>query len=245
MTQQNSLQVVFIEMMGVPGSYDASVYDHFDDKDNEGQWFIKRFGYIDKLRLSSCNVCLGEPLPELDKFDALVLAGSYNSVHDHTDWQQRMRSWLPDVRRRNKPILAVCGSHQLISHSQGASVDKLAGGPFAGTFEVELSSAGKASPLFEGIESEACFHYANGEHVTSMPEGATLLAASSRVPIAALDFGGHCYSTQFHPEGSDQTLGTVWRYKAPELMKNYHAFDKGDQLVENFFKIARKATGIC
>ena len=27
--------VVFVEMMGVPGSYDASVYDHFEDKDKE------------------------------------------------------------------------------------------------------------------------------------------------------------------------------------------------------------------
>ena len=32
-------RVIFIEMMGVPGSYDASVYDHFDDKDDEGAWF--------------------------------------------------------------------------------------------------------------------------------------------------------------------------------------------------------------
>jgi hypothetical protein len=35
-------RVFFIEMMGVPGSYDASVYDHFDDRDDEGQWYVKR-----------------------------------------------------------------------------------------------------------------------------------------------------------------------------------------------------------
>jgi len=32
----------FIEMMGEPGSYDASVYDDFEDKDREGVWFQKR-----------------------------------------------------------------------------------------------------------------------------------------------------------------------------------------------------------
>ncbi len=30
-------RIIFIEMMGVPGSYDASVYDHFEDKDQEGE----------------------------------------------------------------------------------------------------------------------------------------------------------------------------------------------------------------
>ena len=28
-------RIFFIEMMGVPGSFDASVYDHFEDKDQE------------------------------------------------------------------------------------------------------------------------------------------------------------------------------------------------------------------
>ena len=240
MKHRKFLQVVFIEMMGVPGSFDASVYDHFEDKDNEGQWFLRRFDHLEQVSLSTCNVCLGEKLPEIGEFDAIVLAGSYNSVHDNTDWQIEMSAWLPRVRENNIPILAVCGSHQLISYNQGASVEKLTDGPFAGTFSVELTPEGVASPLFEGIDSGDSFHYANGEHVTSVPSGATLLASSSRVPVAALDFGNHCYTTQFHPEGSDQTLGTVWRYKSPELMENYHPLDKGDKLVENFFDIAKE-----
>ena len=97
-----------------------------------------------------------------------------------------------------------------------------------------------AQPLMQGISDDDCFHYANGEHVLGVPEGSVLLASSSRVPVAALDFGDHCYTTQFHPEGSDQTLGTVWRYKASGLMQNYHADDMGDRLVENFFEIVKQ-----
>ena len=40
----NSARIFFIEMMGVPGSFDASVYNHLDDKEDEGAWFVKRFG---------------------------------------------------------------------------------------------------------------------------------------------------------------------------------------------------------
>ena len=236
----NPVRICFIEMMGIPGSFDASVYDHFDDKEDEGRWFVKRYRYLDGFSINTCNVCIGETLPLASEIDGLVLAGSYNSVYDHTDWQQQVRAWLPVMRDNHIPLLGVCGSHQLIAHSQGADVEKLEAGPFAGTFPVQLSDDGKDSPIMRGIRSGDCFHYANGEHVVNIPEGSKLLASSSRVPVAALDFGNHWYTTQFHPEGSDQTLGTVWRFKAPELMDNYHANDQGDKLIENFFEIVRQ-----
>ncbi len=232
-------RIYFIEMMGVPGSYDASVYDHFEDKDLEGLWFVKRYAHVPGITIQTCNVCLGETLPTAEEVDGLVLAGSYNSVHDHTDWQRQMREWLPVMREHRVPILGICGSHQLLAHIDGARVDKVNGGPFAGTFPLQLTEAGKASPLMHDIFDDDSFHYANSEHVLDVPDGSTLLGSSSKVPVAALDFGDHCYSTQFHPEGTDETLGTIWRYKAPELMERYHSRDKGDRLVENFLILAR------
>ena len=57
------------------------------------------------------------------------------------------------------------------------------------------------------------------------------------MPVAALDYGNHCYTTQFHPEGNERTLGTIWQHTAPQLMANYHADEMGDRLVENFLHI--------
>lgn len=90
--------------------------------------------------------------------------------------------------------------------------------------------------------SASRFHYANSEHVVDILAGSTLLASSSQVPVAALDYGDHVYTTQFHPEATDETLGTIWRFKAPELMSRYHVDDKGDRLVENFLELARDFT---
>lgn len=232
-------RIVFIEMMGEPGSYDASVYDHFEDKDQEGLWFVKRYAHVPGISIETCNVCLGEALPAADAVDGLVLAGSYNSVHDHTDWQQAVRAWLSGMRRQRIPMLGICGSHQLLAHAEGANVVAVDGGPFAGTFPVQLTQAGRASPLLRDIADDDCFHYANSEHVTDVPVGSTLLASSSKVPVAVLDFGDHCYTTQFHPEATTETLGTIWRFKAPELMSRYHAREKGDRLVENFLELVR------
>lgn len=230
-------RIFFIEMMGVPGSFDASVYDHLDEKEDEGMWFVKRYREVPGISIESRNVCIGEALPMLDEVDGLVLAGSYNSVHDDTDWQQRVRAWIPQMRAHRVPILGICGSHQLIAQAHGAVVEKLADGPFAGTFPLHLTAAGKASPLLRGIDDQDAFHYANSEHVVGVPPAATLLAHSSKVPVALLDYGDHCYTTQFHPEGSELTLGTIWQHKAPLLMQNYHPRDKGDQLVENFLRL--------
>ena len=235
-----SARIFFIEMMGVPGSYDASVYDHFEDRDDEGQWFVKRYAHIPGIAISTCNVCRGESLPQAAEVDGLVLAGSYNSVHDHTDWQQAVRAWLPVMRQHKIPILGICGSHQLIAHVEGADVVRLAEGPFAGTFPIRLTAAGKSSPIMQSIADDECFHYANSEQVANIPPGSSLLASSSRVPVAALDFGDHCYTTQFHPEATDETLGTIWRHKAPELRLNYHTREKGDQLVENFLLLVKE-----
>ena len=236
-TKYNPKKIVFIEMMGTPGSYDASVYDHFEDKDKEGVWFVKRFSYIPGISIRTCNVCIDEALPDPEDVDGLVLAGSYNSVHDNTDWQIKMREWIPRMRQQQIPILAICGSHQLIAHQQGSAVIKVENGPFAGTFPIRLTNAGKASALMQSISDNDCFQYANSEHVVSVPQGCTLLASSSKVPVAALDYGNHCYSTQFHPEGSCETLSTVWRNSNPQLMANYHSEEKGDQLVENFLNL--------
>ena len=150
-----------------------------------------------------------------------------------------MRAWLPGVIDARIPLLGICGSHQLIAQMAGAAVERVEGGPYAGTFPMSLTDAGRASPLLTGIADGDGFHYANGEHVVEIPPGATLLGSSSKVPVAALDYGGHCYTTQFHPEATEETLGTIWRYKAPKLMRRYHPHDLGDRLVENFLLLVR------
>lgn len=237
MDSSRTKRVYFIEMMGEPGSYDPRVYDDFDLKDEEGRWFIQRFSNVIDADIMLCNVCTGETLPEPESLDGVVLAGSYHSVHDDRPWQRQILQWLPRVRERKVPVLAICGSHQLLSHGSGADVEKLPDGPYAGTFGVSLTPAGQQSPLMKSIGDQAPFQFANSEHVVDIPKGSTLLAASGPVSVAALDFGDHCYSTQFHPEGTHETLSTVWQFSRPELVDRYFEETSGYQLISNFLQI--------
>ncbi len=227
----------FIEMLGVPGSYDASVYDHFEEKYDEGLWFKHRFKRDAQLRIITRNVCINEPLPDPNEVDGLILGGSHNSVHDATTWQTNVRDWLTQMRAHKIPILAVCGSHQLIAHMDGAEIGKVPEGAYAGTFPVSLTEAGQQSLIMRGLENGSHFQFANREQVNTLPPGSTLLASSSTGSISALDFGDHCYSTQFHPERTHDELSTVWRNDHHDLIERYRPESNGERLVNNFLDL--------
>ena len=239
MTEQLS-RIFFIEMMGEPGSYDASVYDDFEDKDQEGLWFIKRYGDLPGISIETRNVCLGEALPDAGEADGIVLAGSYNSVYDQTTWQKATLDWFPKIRASKTPLLGICGSHQLLSYHYGVEVEHVKGGAFAGTMPVSITTEGVNSPLFKSVDPNPTFHFANGEHVINTPTGATLLATCEAVPVAALDFGDHWYTTQFHPEATAKSLSAVWKFKAPELCSHYNDDDAGDLVIINFLNLVRE-----
>ncbi len=236
-TQNQPRRICFVGMLGARGSYDATVYDQFDDKDDEGAWFTARFGDIDGFTLTTCNISHGDPLPDVATLDGIILGGSHNSVHDNTEWQQRLRAWLPQLRAKNIPILAICGSHQLLSQAGGSTVARLADGPYAGTLAVKMTAAGQASALLKSIPEKACFQFGNSQHVADVPDGAVLLASSGRNPVAILDFGNHCYATQFHPECTHDRISTIWQFNSPSLMDAYFTEDNGYKLVANFFDI--------
>lgn len=230
-------RICFVEMLGAPGSYDASLYENIEGKDNEGIWFAKRFGGIDGFTLETCNISRGAPLPEPTRYDGIILGGSHNSVLDQTEWQERLLNWLPSLFDASIPVLAICGSHQLLAQRQGATVADLADGPYAGSLPIAITQAGLGSALLKSIPKNACFQFGNSQHVEEVPKGATLLASSGRNPVAVLDFGNHCYSVQFHPECTDEQISTIWCNTHPERMQNYFAEDNGYKLVSNFFGI--------
>ena len=239
-TDNHPKRICFVGMLGAKGSYDATVYDGFDDKDDEGGWFTSRFGDIDGFALETCNISEGDPLPAVVNFDGIILGGSHNSVYDNTEWQQRLRAWLPQLRAKNIPTLAICGSHQLLSQAGGSSVARLADGPYAGTLTIKMTPAGQASALLQTIPDNACFQFGNSQHVVEVPDDAVLLAGSGRNSVAVLDFGNHCYATQFHPECTHDRISTIWQFNSPSLMDAYFAEENGYKLVANFFDIVAR-----
>ena len=228
------MKLCFVSILAEPGTYDRAIYDGVKGGDNECIWVEDALAHLSDVTVHGYRVAEGEATPDPGDGDAFILGGSYNSVHDGFAWQTETYHWLDRLRAAGKPLLAICGGHQMICHQQGIPVEMLPGGVIAGTEPVSLSEDGRASPLFAGIDGTAEFQFGNQEHVTEVPSGATLLARHERAPVVALDYGEGWYSTQFHPEANAETFKAHWQSTTPEHVKNYRDSPNGLRLIENF-----------
>ena len=233
-------RVLFVSMIGQPGRYDPAVYEDQPGGDNEVHWVflqLRELGLADRIEYHGVFVCRGEALPDPQEADAVILGGSYHSVHDDLDWQHATRGWLQRYRGTGRPLLGICGGHQMIAELDGAPVRHIDGGSkLAGTLPVRLTAAGRGHFLFEGYGAEPEFHFANEEHVAALPAGATLLATRAELPCAALDHGGGWCSVQFHPEATADSMVVSWRPTHPEFAANYRPLANGNLLLKNFLQ---------
>jgi len=236
-------RVLFVSMIGQPGRYDPAVYEDQPGGDNEVHWVflqLRELGLADRIEYHGVFVCRGEALPDPGQADAAILGGSYHSVHDDLDWQRATQRWLQRYRETGRPLLAICGGHQMVSALDGAPVRRLEGGrKLAGTMPVRLTGAGRSHFLFEGCGAEPQFHFANEEHVAVPPAGATVLATGDSLPCAALEHGGQWYSVQFHPEATAASMAASWQRSHPEFADNYRPIAKGNLVLRNFLRGTR------
>ena len=160
----------------------------------------------------------GEPIPDLDGYDALFSMGGPMDV-----WQTGDHPWIAaelaairDWVGRSRPFLGFCLGHQLLALALGGAVGKAAE-PEIGVMPVRLTGAGRASPFLRGVPDEfSCLQW-HGAEVVRAPEGAEVLASSPSCAVNALAVGARAFSIQFHVE---ITPGTVAEWGAvPEYAR--------------------------
>jgi len=153
----------------------------------------------------------GEAIPALDGYDALISMGGPMDVFDEAE-----HPWLKDekaiireaVRERDMPFLGFCLGHQLLADALDGEVARMVV-PEVGLMEVSLTPAGRADPLFAGLDGPLdCLQW-HGCEVSRAPTGGEFLAASGICPAQAMRVGRHAYGLQFHVEMTTETV-TEW-----------------------------------
>ena len=208
------------------------------------------------IGLEIVDLAHGESLPSPHSFDAVVILGGPDSANDETQKMQSERTFIAQVLAAKIPYLGVCLGLQTLVKVAGGSVMKNPvreigfRGPDESLFTVELTSAGKNDPLFEGLADSLRVFQLHGETVSITPD-MSLLATGKFCTNQVVKVGENAYGLQCHFELTPEKFES-WLVHDPDLttMKKDSLradFESGRQqyenvgrtLLTNFLKIAK------
>lgn len=196
---------------------------------------LRNYGH--KLRIVRLHV--GEPMPiDLDDVDGIVSCGGPQSSNDDSlPWLQPQMELLRAASQAEMPVVGICLGCQMLARALGGEVRTM-DRPEIGWHEVHLTPTGREDPLYAGIAWTSVQAHWHGDEVSTLPQGARLLASSNHCKVQSWAIGLRTYGFQYHPEidqhgmdafTSDNPDGLVRAGITPEELrkqtqKHYPAF---------------------
>jgi GMP synthase (glutamine-hydrolysing) len=155
----------------------------------------------------------GEPLPERNRFDAVIAMGGPMSVNDEDahPWLRQEKAFIARSVRAGTPFWGVCLGVQLLASSLGARVYR-GPEPEVGLLPIEITPEGRVDPVFASVPDGLLTLQWHGD-TFDLPAGAARLAGSPAYPNQAFRVGA-AYGVQFHLEVTP-TMAEEWS-RVPE-----------------------------
>ena len=158
---------------------------------------------------------------DLEGFDAAMVGGSgdFSVVVRGFAWHERLLHLMREIVDRGMPMFASCFGFQALVQAHGGELVRNLERAEVGTFDITLTSAGAADPLFGDLPRTFAAQLGHLDGATRLPDGMTHLAHSALHPFQALRVDGlPIVASQFHPElcrrtNLDRFLNYLRHYK--------------------------------
>ncbi len=239
------MKVLFISMLGEREHFKPTQFVSLCPSGLERDWILDWHAPLaaqSGLQMSGVDVCRGERLPAFDQVAGVILGGTMHVVTEDRPWLHDLRKWLRAYRATERPLLAICGGHQMLCSQFGnGTLAGRSGGTLMGTYEIQLTAAGASHPLFCGIPSTPQFHFANYLHIIPAAEQESgVLAVQDNGPAVTVDHGDNWFSCQFHPESRKESWDIYYGAVDPQYTSGYSEEHYGAQVMANFFELSSR-----
>lgn len=145
---------------------------------------------------------------EIEGADAILVGGA--GAHSATRRYEFSAPLEAVVRRavvESVPFFGSCFGHHILVTAMGGHVVTDHETGEVGTFEIELTPAGREEPMLAGYPERFAAQLGHHDRVETLPEGFVELARSERNRFQMLTvLGKPVYSSQFHCELTEQHL---------------------------------------
>ena len=155
------------------------------------------------------------PLPDLDRFDLVVVMGSIRSLtrKDEIDsWIHEELAALAGAHRRGQPVLGVCFGGQLLAEALGGEVDA------SPTTEIGWHRIEATDPSVTPVEPGPWMQW-HHDRFHAPPDAAVLATSAAGQQLFRK---GNAVGTQFHPEITSAMLDEWLAACTPDYLAQYN-----------------------
>lgn len=190
---------------------------------------IQQWADDNAIRITSTQVYKNDAYPNPDSINFLVVMGGPMAVYDENKhlWIKEEKAFIRACINKNVKVIGFCLGAQLIAAALGAKVYP---GPEKeiGWWDVKLTAAGEANPLFAGFPVNPVVYQWHGD-TFDLPEGATLLASSGVCSHQAFQYK-NALALQFHLETTAESMALLIENCADELVNGPFIQSKEEML---------------
>lgn len=170
---------------------------------NDAEKVVERLrGAGADYRFTVFDVTQSEFADDPTGFDAVILTGSPAHVDDNEPWIAPLMRDIRALVGAKTPLVGLCFGHQAIVAAFGGKVVRKDFWIFGASEFTVFATRPWMDPPREKLKLYA----ANKAQALVLPDGFDLLGGSEICPIGLSALENHVFTTQFHPEMSDEFI---------------------------------------